>query len=370
MAIPVADPGASYRRFAEEIDAAVLSVLRRGWYILGSECEGFERAFANYCGVAHAVGVANGTDAVELALRALGVGHGDKVVTVANTAVATVAAIERIGAYPVFVDVDPVSQTLSPEALHDCLRKDGAGAKAVVAVHLFGSPCAMQPILEIAGRRGAHVIEDCAQAHGADVLGRRVGSWGAVGAFSFYPTKNLGAFGDGGAIVTNDPELAKRVRMLRQYGWQRRYVSDVVGVNSRLDEIQAAVLTVKLKALDGDNARRRAIAERYRSRLQTLPVVLPGDPLDGRHVYHQFVMQCGECRDELEQHLRRHEIGTAILYPVPIHRQPAYHARFAGLSLPVTENLSRSILSLPIYPELTDEAVDIVAEAVNRFYVK
>lgn len=370
MTIPVADPGASYHRFAGEIDEAVLSVLKRGWYILGAECEGFEHAFANYCGVAHAVGVANGTDAVELALRALGVVYGDKVVTVANTAVATVAAIERIGACPVFIDVDPVSQTLAPDALQNCLRKNGAGAKAVVAVHLFGSPCAMQPILEVADRYGACVVEDCAQAHGADVLGRRVGSWGAMGAFSFYPTKNLGAFGDGGAVVTNDPALAKRVRMLRQYGWHRRYVSDIVGVNSRLDEIQAAVLTVKLKALDEDNTRRRAIAERYRARLQALPVVLPSAPLGGKHVYHQYVMQCGEYRDELERHLRRYEIGTAVLYPVPIHRQPAYHERFADLSLPVTEKLSRSILNLPIYPELTDEAVDIVAEAVGRFYVK
>jgi dTDP-4-amino-4,6-dideoxygalactose transaminase len=370
MTIPIADPGASYRRFAEEIDEAVLSVLKRGWYILGSECEKFERAFADYCGVAYAVGVANGTDAVELALRALGVVHGDKVVTVANTAVATVAAIERIGACPVFVDVDPFSQTLSPEALQNYLRTNNAGVKAVVAVHLFGSLCDMPSILEVAERYGVRVVEDCAQAHGAEVSGRRAGCWGAVGAFSFYPTKNLGAFGDGGAVVTHDPALAERVRMLRQYGWRQRYVSDIVGLNSRLDEIQAAILAVKLKALDEDNMRRRAIAERYRAKLQALPVVLPGDPPGGKHVYHQYVVQCGGQRDELGRYLRQHEIGTAVLYPIPIHQQPAYAERFADVSLPVTEELSRTILCLPIYPELTDEAVDSVAEAINRFYAK
>jgi dTDP-4-amino-4,6-dideoxygalactose transaminase len=363
----VADPGASYRRFASEIDAAVRSVLESGWYILGDACRQFEQAFATFCSAPHAMGVANGTDAVELALRAVGVGMGDHVVTVANTAVATVSAIERIGAIPVFADVDEATQTLSPASFARLVAHPLAPIKAVVVVHLFGQPADLDALLPTAERAGIDVIEDCAQAHGAEIHGAKVGTLGAAGAFSFYPTKNLGAFGDGGAVVTNRAEVADRVRLLRQYGWRERYHSEVPGLNSRLDELQAAILSVKLPWLTADNARRRAVAARYCDALRRLPIILPTERDGAAAVYHQFVVRSPQ-RDALARHLADDGIGTAILYPVPIHRQTAYTERYGNLSLPVTERLSETLLCLPIYPELSDEQVDYVCASVRRFF--
>ncbi len=367
MRVPVADPGASYRRFSAEIDAAVRAVLESGWYILGDSCRCFEQAFAAFCGAPHALGVANGTDAVELALRATGVGLGERVVTVANTAVATVSAIERIGAIPVFVDVDEGTQTLSPAAFARLVARPPAPLKAVVAVHLFGQPADLAALLPMAERAGIPLIEDCAQAHGAEIGGAKVGTLGAAGAFSFYPTKNLGAFGDGGAVVTSRAEVADRVRLLRQYGWHERYRSEVPGFNSRLDELQAAILAVKLPRLAADNARRRALAARYCRSLGGLPLILPTTRDGVEAVYHQFVIRSPR-REALAHHLADDGVGTAVLYPVPIHRQAAYADRYRGLSLPVTERLAETLLCLPIYPELSDDQADYVCASVRRFF--
>ncbi len=367
MKIPVADPGASYRRFSTEIDAALRTVLESGWYILGDAGRRFEQAFAAFCGAPHALGVANGTDAVELALRAVGVGQGDLVATVANTAVATVSAIERIGAIPVFADVDEATQTLSPAAFARLVACPPGPLKAVVVVHLFGQPADLEALLPMAEQAGLPVIEDCAQAHGAEICGAKVGTLGAAGAFSFYPTKNLGAFGDGGAVVTGRADVAERVRLLRQYGWRERYRSEIAGVNSRLDEVQAAILSVKLPALAQDNERRRALAVRYGRNLDGCPLILPREQDGFRAVYHQFVIRLPQ-REALARHLADDGIGTAVLYPVPIHRQPAYAERYAGLSLPVTERLAGTLLCLPIYPELSDGQADFVCASIRRFF--
>jgi len=367
MRVPVADPGASYRRFRPEIDDAVRAVLESGWYIMGDACRRFEEAFAAFCAAPHTVGVANGTDAVELALRAVGVGPGDRVVTVANTAVATVSAIERIGAVPLFADVDEATQTLSPEAFARLIACHPAPLKAVVAVHLFGQPADLAALLPMAERAGIPLVEDCAQAHGAEIGGAKVGTLGAAGAFSFYPTKNLGAFGDGGAVVTSRAEVADRVRLLRQYGWRERYRSEVPGINSRLDELQAAILAVKLPHLAADNARRRALAARYCRSLGDLPLVLPPSRDGAEAVFHQFVVRSPR-RDALARHLAADGVGTAVLYPVPIHRQAAYADRYRGLSLPVTERLAETLLCLPIHPELSDEQVDHVCASAQRFF--
>lgn len=364
--IPVASPHQSFLAHREEIEAAASRVLASGWYILGGEGEAFEREFAGHVGVAHAVGVANGTDAVELALRAAGIGPGDRVVTVSHTAVATVAAIERIGARPCLADVSPESYTLDPAALRVALEGSARGARAVVPVHLYGHPADMEAILGTARDFNLAVVEDCAQAHGAADRGRRVGSIGHLAAFSFYPTKNLGAMGDGGAVATRDPALADRLRLLRQYGWRERYISEIPGGNSRLDEVQAAILRVKLAHLDAGNARRREIAGRYDAGLGGLPLKRPAVAARCEHVFHQYTIEVGD-RDRLQQILRDQGIGTAVLYPVPIHLQPAYRGRLPGADrLPCTEAAAGRILSLPIYPELQDEQVDFICDRIRR----
>ena len=364
--IPSAHPGASYLRLQKEIDGAVARVLAGGMYVLGTEGEAFEREFAAYIGVAHAVGVANGTDAVELALRAAGIGPGDRVVTVAHTAVATIAAVERIGARPCLVDISPDSYTLDPEALQRALNTYARGARAVVPVHLYGHPADMDAIGAIAQAHGLAVVEDCAQAHGAVYRGRKAGSLGHVAAFSFYPTKNLGAFGDGGAVVTDDPGLADRLRLLRQYGWRERYVSEIPGVNSRLDEIQAAVLRVKLSRLDEDNRRRGELAVAYACGLAGLPLKLPTVRSGCLHVFHQYTLELDQ-REAWRDRLRREGIGTSVLYPVPVHLQPAYQGRLAGADrLPCTEAAAGRILSLPMFPELRNDQVQHVCQALNK----
>lgn len=367
MNIPVAAPKASYLTNRKAIDEAVMRVLASGWYVLGKEVSDFENQFSDWCGCAHAVGVANGTDAVELALRAVGVCAGDSVATVANTANATVSAIERIGARPVFVDVCKNTFTMSPENLATVLAVQHV--KAVVPVHLYGHPADMPSICNIARETGAAVVEDCAQAHGASISGRKVGSFGDVGAFSFYPTKNLGAIGDGGAVVTSDDFIADRLVLLRQYGWRRRYESELKGVNSRLDEVQAAILSVKLKSLDRMNERRRQIAMRYTNAFKGLPVVTPVILPGCGHVFHQYTLLCDN-RDRLAAYLKAIGVGTGILYPVPIHRQSAYALDYSSMLLPVTEELANKIISIPVYPELADEEVSFVIEAIKDFFNK
>jgi dTDP-4-amino-4,6-dideoxygalactose transaminase len=360
-----ANPGAGYQRLKAELDAAVARVLQSGWYILGRENEAFEQEFAHYLGAAHALGVANGTDAVELALRAAGIGPGDLVVTVAHTAVATVAAIERIGARPYLVDISPATYTLNPAALQGAVAGPAKGARAVVPVHLYGHPADMDAILKIAHENKLTVVEDCAQAHGAFYRGRRTGTIGQLSAFSFYPTKNLGALGDGGAVATHDPALAERVRLLRQYGWRERYVSEIPGLNSRLDEMQAAILRVKLAHLDAANARRRQIAAHYSQGLAGLPLRLPTTAAGCEHVFHQYTIETDQ-RDALQQTLHKAGIGSAVLYPVPIHLQPAYRGRLQGADrLPCTEAAAGRILSLPMYPELEDEQIASVCRTIR-----
>jgi len=367
-AIPQASPGRDYQRHQAEVDAALRRVLDGGRYILGPEVRAFEAEFAGYLGLREGVGVASGTDAVELALRALGVGPGDVVYTVSHTAVATVVGVERTGATPVLVDVDAATYTMDPASLAAAIAADprpgGARPAAVVVVHLYGRPAAMPEVMGIARAAGLLVVEDCAQAHGARLDGRLAGTWGDVAAFSFYPTKNLGALGDGGLVATDDAGLAARARELREYGWRDRYVSAVPGMNSRLDEVQAAVLRAKLPHLDEDNARRRTIAARYDARLAGSVVGRPTVGAGVDHVYHQYVVRTRH-RDELIARLHERGISTAIHYPVPVHLQPAYAGRLPQVvQLPVTERIAREILSLPIFASLSDDEVDRVAGAV------
>jgi dTDP-4-amino-4,6-dideoxygalactose transaminase len=345
----------------QEIDDAVRRVLESGWYILGDEVRAFEEEFANYLGVSHSVGVGSGTEALHLALVACGIGHGDEVVTVSHTAVATVAAIELAGATPVFVDIDPVTYTMDADLLESGITSK---TKAVIPVHLYGHPANMEDILAIAREYGLCVIEDCAQAHGATYRGKRVGSFGDMACFSFYPTKNLGALGDGGAVVTSDPGLAEKVRLLREYGWAERYVSHIPGWNSRLDEVQAAILRVKLRYLDEDNSARTRLADLYVKGLSETALVLPRVREIAVHVYHLFVV-CAQDRDRLLEYLYSQNIGAAVHYPVPVHMQAAY-ARLVVRRLPETERVASQILSLPIYPEMTENEVRSVIKAVRE----
>lgn len=361
--IPVFDLKRQTESIRSELDRAIARVLSSGWYILGEEVEAFEQEFARWVGVEHCVTVGNGTDAIAVALRALGVQPGDEVITVPNTAVATVAAIELIGARPVLVDVCPDTQLMDVSQVEQVITPR---TRAIVPVHLFGQSVDLDPLLDLARERDLFVMEDCAQAHGATYKGRRVGSIGHAASFSFYPTKNLGALGDGGAVVTNDLAVAERARLIRQYGWRERYISEVEGMNTRLDEMQAAILRVKLHYLDAWNAARRERAAWYRRMIRQDGIALPCAKDYGEPVYHLYVVQTSQ-RHALIAHLKSHMIGTAIHYPVPIHRQPAYHRLAAPGSLPVAERLAETILSLPMYPELGEAEVQQVADAVNEY---
>jgi dTDP-4-amino-4,6-dideoxygalactose transaminase len=360
--IPFNDLRAQYLAQKADIDAAVARALESGWYILGKEATAFEEAFAAYCGVGGCVGVNSGTDALHLALRACGVGPGDEVITVAHTAVATVAAIRMTGATPVLVDITPDIYTMDPDAMQDAISP---ATKAVIPVHLYGHPAPIEEIAAICARRGLWLIEDCAQAHGATHGGKRAGSFGQLACFSFYPTKNLGAIGDGGAVVGSDESLLAKVRLLREYGWTptTRYVSQVEGVNSRLDELQAAVLGARLAHLEADNAARRTLAAHYADLLPP-DVVKPVERPGCRHVYHLYVVRVPE-RDRVRARLAEAGIGTAIHYPVPVHMQPAYRSgAVVARGLHATERAADEILSLPLHPALTEEQVRKVAEAV------
>jgi dTDP-4-amino-4,6-dideoxygalactose transaminase len=361
------NPRAQYLARKEEIDASVLRALDRGWYILGEEVEKFESEFAAYIGVAHAAGVGSGTEALHLALLGCGVGPNDEVITVSHTAVATVAAIELTGASPVLVDIERDYYTLDPAKLEARIT---SRTRAIIPVHLYGAPADLDPIISIARSRGLRVIEDCSQAHGAMYHGRRVGSLGDLATFSFYPTKNLGALGDGGMIVTNDDDLAARVRLLREYGWRERYVSDISGLNSRLDEIQAAVLRVKLKYLDTDNSLRHETARRYDQGLAETDLRLPKQRPNTTHVFHQYVVR-SHSRDDLQTCMKAEGVSALIHYPVPVHLQPAYRGRLKGSAhLPETECAAREVLSLPVYPELTSGEVQHVIATCQKLALK
>ncbi|MBV1797800.1 DegT/DnrJ/EryC1/StrS aminotransferase family protein [Siccirubricoccus sp. G192] len=368
--IPQADPGAGYRAQQAEIDAAVARALSSGWYILGREGEAFEQEFASWLGTSRAVGCANGTDALALILRGLGIGEGCTVATVSHTAVATVAAIEMAGATPLLLDIDPDTYTMDPDELTAVLEDPPPGLppiRAAIAVHLYGQACDLDPMLEACATNGVALIEDCAQAHGASLGGRRLGTMGAAAAFSLYPTKNLGALGDGGVLATDDFELADRIAAIRQYGWKERYVSAMVGVNSRLDEVQAAILRARLPHLDTGNARRREIAAAYDAALAGGPIAPPARRPGAEHVFHQYVLRAPD-RAAMQARLREAGVGTGIHYPVPVHLQGAYRGRVplgpAGCG--ETERAAREVLSLPMYPELTEAQVEQICGALSR----
>jgi dTDP-4-amino-4,6-dideoxygalactose transaminase len=364
--VPMVDLGAQYRRLMPELDAAIRGVIESGAFVRGPDCAAFEGELARYCGVGHCCGVGNGTDALRLALWALGVGAGDEVVTVAHTFVATAEAVVLNGARPVFVDVDSESYTMAPEALERAITPR---TRAIVPVHLYGHPADMDAILAIASRHGLPVVEDAAQAHGALWRGRKAGSLGDAACFSFYPGKNLGAYGDAGAVVSNDGDLIARVRSLANHGAGADKFDNVrAGTNSRLDSLQAAILRVKLRHLDTWNAERRERVEIYRERLAGLAqVALPRELPDARSAWHLFVIRLGR-REALKQHLAARGIASAVHYPTPLHLQPA----LAGVGarqgdLPTTERLAREVLSLPLYPELPAATIERVAEAVHGF---
>jgi len=336
-------------------------VVDSGWYVLGSEGESFEREFAAWLGARHAVGCGSGTDAIELALRALGIGRGDEVITQANTCVPTIAAIARAGATPVLCDVEPAAATMDPESLAAAI---GPRTRAVVPVHLYGQCADVDGVLAQAGN--LPVVEDCAQAHGARFQGRTAGTMGRIGAFSFYPTKNLGAIGDGGAVVTADAELNERLRLLRQYGQTDRYRHEAEGINSRLDELQAAILRTKLPGLEMANERRRTIAAAYDDALADTPA----DPLERlpnrSHAFHLYVARVPE-RERFQRTMAEQGISTLIHYPLPIHRQPAYAQLAEGpVALGTSERLAKEIVSLPIWPDLTAAEVEAVCGAARE----
>lgn len=363
--VPQTDPKAGYLAYRAEIDAAIQRVLMSGWYILGQEVIGFERAFAAYIGARHGVGVANGTDGLVLALRALGIGAGDLVATVSHTAVATVAAIELAGAMPILVDIDPDRFTMDPADLAAAFEHH-RGIKAVIPVHLYGQPADMVAIGEIARAHGAKILEDGSQAHGAAIDGRKVGRFGDVAAWSLYPTKNLGALGDGGAVTCDDDDLHQRLRMLREYGWRERYISDTTGTNTRLDEMQAAILSAKLVHLDADNARRQQVAAAYDRVLQGNRVRAPMRVPGATHVFHQYVIKTPG-RDRFRAALKERGIATALHYPMPVHLQPAYKGRvpLAPSGLKQTEAVMPEIVSLPMWGQMTDGQVERVVGALK-----
>ena len=361
--IACADPSAQFQSYQAEIEAAALKVMRSNHYVLGLEVEALEQEFANYIGVSSAVGVANGTDAIELALRSLDIGWGDEVITVSHTAVATIAAIEATGAKAVIVDVEPKYFTLQPSQLTNALTSD---TKAIIAVHIYGQSVDLKSISAFCKNNKIFLIEDVSQAHGAKYEGKRLGSIGDIGCFSCYPTKNLGAIGDAGLITTNSKKLSKKVRMLREYGWDKR-ISQYPGRNSRLDELQAAILRVKLRHLDSDNSKRNKLANHYITELVDSSIVLPQTRSESTHVYHLFVVQVSN-RNELMDHLKSNNILAGIHYPIPTHLQPAYLNRLiTSTDMKVTETLADRILSLPIYPELGIENVQKVVTAVKGF---
>ncbi len=364
--VPFFDYLRQYESISVRLDAAIARVLHSGRLILDREVRAFEESFALYCGATFGIGVNSGTDAIQVALRAAGIGQGDEVITVPNTSVGTVSAICSAGARPVFADVLDESLLIDPEEIEAMITPR---TKAVVPVHLYGHAAEMGPIMEIAARHRLAVIEDCAQSHGAEYHGRKTGSIGHAGCFSFYPTKNLGAFGDGGMIITSDPGIASRARAIRTYGWERRDMSMRQGINSRLDEIQAAVLREKLPFLDDWNQRRYEHAMQYKQLLAGLPITLPLIPAGRLHVFHLFVVRT-QWRDDLMTYLAGRGIGTLIHYPVPLHLQPAYaHLGYGEGAFPVSERAQKEILSVPLYPELTRAELEEVCSAVRAFFM-
>jgi dTDP-4-amino-4,6-dideoxygalactose transaminase len=363
MQVPFLNPAAQFEALKNELLPAVEGVLAGGRYILGPNVDAFEKEFAAYVGTPFAVSVNSGSDALILALRALEVGVGDEVITTPFTYIAAAEAAYAVGAKIIFADIDRRTFNLDPA---DVARRLTSRTKAIIPVHLFGLVADLEPILRLASERGIHVVEDCAQAIGATLNEKQVGRFGRLGCFSFYPTKNLGAAGDGGAIISDDPELARKLKMLRVHGIERRYFHDLHGQNSRLDELQAAILRVKLKHIDSWNTRRREIAQRYSRGLAGLPLTLPG-PIDPSHVFHVYAV-LSDRRDDLQKFLADHGVPTLIYYPQPLHLQKVYaDVGWRRGDFPVAEEIASRILPLPMYPELSHEQVDYVITTIRQF---
>jgi dTDP-4-amino-4,6-dideoxygalactose transaminase len=357
-----------YSRLKSELDPAISPVMERGSFILGENVSRFEEEVSEYCGVPHAVGVANGTDALELALKALGIGAGDEVITVPFTFIATTEAVCLNGAKPVMVDIEPATFNIDVSRIE---KKVTSKTKAIIPVHLFGQACDMDSVLDIAGKHGLKVIEDCAQAIGAEYKGRKVGSFGDIGCFSFFPSKNLGCFGDGGMVTTSDKSVADRLRMLRVHGQAQRYLHEIEGRNSRLDELQAAVLRVKLRHLEEWNAARRSNAAFYDKMFAGLAekgrIILPCEAEGRKHVYNIYNVRTAD-RDGLRKYLSSREIGTAIYYPVPLHLQPVYkNFGWKKGDFPVSEKACGEVLAIPVYPELKNDEIEYTADCVKDF---
>jgi len=363
LTVPFLDLKEVNARFRGEFVVAIKEVLDSGWYILGKKVKRFEQDFAAYCGVRSCVGVGTGLDALSFIIKAYGFGPGDEIIVPANTFIASALAVSANGVTPVFVDPDEGTFDVDPSKVEQAITQR---TKAIMAVHLYGQACDMDSLNAIAAKHGIKVIEDAAQAHGTRYKGRRVGSLGDAGAFSFYPGKNLGALGDGGAVTTNDPVLAEKVRALANYGSRRKYVHEEKGYNSRLDEVQAALLSIKLPTVDADNQYRQEVADYYRSHINHPAIQLPGEPqTPGEHVYHLFVVRSPR-RDELQQYLLERGIQSLIHYPIALHRQEAYK-EFSNVSLPIAEKLAKEVLSLPISPVLSQESMDRVVTALNAW---
>lgn len=359
--IPFVDLKREYAEISEEVTHAIHRVLESGWFILGNEVQIFEEELSKYVGVKYGIGVNSGSDALFLALKALGIGKGDEVITVSHTFISTVDAIARNGAKPVFVDIDPVTYCIDVTKIEERITNK---TRAILPVHLYGHPVDLEPIMEIAERYNLFVIEDACQAHGAGYKGKKVGSIGDLGCFSFYPVKNLGAYGDGGMIVTNNEELAERLKRLRNYGQPKKYYHDFVGVNSRLDEIQAAILRIKLKHLDEWNEKRKSVAKLYDGLLEDSEIVIPIEKECAEHVYHLYVIR-SEKRNALKEYLWKEEIQTQIHYPIPVHKQKAY-LEFSVAQLPVTEKICGEILSLPLHPWMHSDEVLTISKVIKN----
>lgn len=360
MKTPIVDLNVQYLKYKAEIDAAVHAVLDTSHYILGANVRALEAEFAEYLGVDHAISVASGTDALHLALLAAGIKQGDEVITTPFTFIGTAEAISYVGAIPVFVDIDLDTLNMDPAKIEAAISDK---TTAILPVHLFGLPAAMDPIVSICKTHNLKLIEDCAQSFGAHYKGKMTGSFGAFGCFSFYPSKNLGAYGDGGLITTNDADLAEKIKILRNHGSDKPYHHSIIGYNSRLDEIQAAILRVKFTYIEEFNRLRRAHAAMYRNRMESLDIVLPSESEDGHHVYHQFTIR-SSIRDKIKTALAAQEIGSAIYYPIPLHKQRVYLETNQGVALPNAELVSQQVLSLPMFPELTEDQVQSVCDTI------
>lgn len=362
MSIPMVDLTVQYQSLKAEIDAGLAHTLTTAQFILGPNVRAFEEEAAQYLGVKHAIGVANGTDALHLALLAAGIQCGDEVITTPFTFIATAEAIRYVGARPVFVDIDPKTFNLDVSAIEAAIT---AKTRAILPVHLFGQPADMAAVRKLAMQHGLKIIEDCAQSFGADIQGHMTGSLGDVGAFSFFPSKNLGCFGDGGMVTTSSDDLAERLRMLRNHGSKVRYYHDIIGYNSRLDEMQAVILRAKLKHIAHYNAERRRVAQRYNHNLADLPITTPHEDSIGTHVFHQYTLLT-EKREAIQQALAAENIASAIYYPIPLHQQNVFKQDYPGLHLPHAEYVSMHCLSLPIFPELSDEHIDRICAVIRR----